>query len=346
VYREGNVFAIPTGMWSVVEACSGLRYLIASVTVGALFAYLNYQRAWKRALFIALSIAVPIAANFVRAYMIVMIGHLSGMKLAVGVDHFIYGWVFFGIVVGLLFWLGSFWGDPAPHAGNEHRSIAQGRPATSAGMAAAALGCLAIAGVWSAYAAHLDATDTGPAQVRLASPAGASGWLADPAADVSWRPRYVGAAASTFQVYRKGASTVALYVGYYSEQRQGAELVNFMNRVDTAPAWVDVGTGVRTEDVGAPVALRETHLRGKAERLLVWEWYRIGKNELSNPFLAKALLARDKLLGRGDASAAIVFAAPHEANPEAAAESLRQFAREMRPSLDAALAAVKLEKPQ
>jgi len=39
---------------------------------------------------------VPIIANWLRAYMIVMIGHLSGNKLAVGVDHLIYGWLFFG----------------------------------------------------------------------------------------------------------------------------------------------------------------------------------------------------------------------------------------------------------
>ena len=43
VYREGTFFAIPSGSWSVVEACSGLRYLIASVTVGALYAYLTYR---------------------------------------------------------------------------------------------------------------------------------------------------------------------------------------------------------------------------------------------------------------------------------------------------------------
>ena len=41
-----------------------------------------------------LSIVVPIVANGGRAYMIVMIGHLSGMKLAVGADHLVYGWVF------------------------------------------------------------------------------------------------------------------------------------------------------------------------------------------------------------------------------------------------------------
>ena len=33
VLRDGMTFQIPTGSWSVVEACSGLRYLIASVTV-------------------------------------------------------------------------------------------------------------------------------------------------------------------------------------------------------------------------------------------------------------------------------------------------------------------------
>ena len=54
-------------------------------------------------MFIAASIVVPIVANWLRAYMIVMIGHLSNNKYAVGVDHLIYGWVFFGVVMMLLF---------------------------------------------------------------------------------------------------------------------------------------------------------------------------------------------------------------------------------------------------
>ena len=41
VYREGSFFSIPSGNWSVVEACSGLRYLIASFTLGTLYAYLD-----------------------------------------------------------------------------------------------------------------------------------------------------------------------------------------------------------------------------------------------------------------------------------------------------------------
>ncbi len=113
VYREGTFFTIPSGNWSVVEGCSGLRYLIASITVGALYAYLSYRKLWKRVLFVALSVIVPIIANGLRAYMIVMIAHLSDMKLALGVDHLIYGWVFFGVVMLLLFWVGSYWRDDA-----------------------------------------------------------------------------------------------------------------------------------------------------------------------------------------------------------------------------------------
>jgi exosortase A len=109
IYREGNNFVIPSGRWSVVEACSGLRYLIASITLGLLYAYLTYSSLLRRSLFVLASVLVPIVANWVRAYMIVMIGHLSGMKYAAGVDHLLYGWVFFGLVMLMLFWIGSRW---------------------------------------------------------------------------------------------------------------------------------------------------------------------------------------------------------------------------------------------
>jgi len=345
VYREGNFFAIPSGQWSVVEACSGLRYLIASLTVGALFAYLNYQRAWKRVLFIALSLAVPIVANFLRAYMIVMIGHLSNMKLAVGVDHFLYGWVFFGIVIGLLFWLGSFWRDPAPSIEQEATGHLNGRPVSSLASVAAGVGVLAAIGVWPLYAAHLDNVAAGRAPVFLASPQPASGWIADPAATFNWRPRYTGAAASSFEVYRKDGRTVALYVGYYRNQRPGAELVSSTNRLDT-PSWRNIGAAARTENFGEALDLRETHLRAGTSLLLVWEWYRIGDSDLINPYIAKALLARDRLLGRSDDSAVIILTVPYDERPELAAETLREFARQMRPSLLAALAAAKLGNSQ
>jgi exosortase A len=58
VYREGLYFSLPTGNWSVVQACSGIRYLIASVTLGCLFAYLTYSSTLKRVVFVLASIVV------------------------------------------------------------------------------------------------------------------------------------------------------------------------------------------------------------------------------------------------------------------------------------------------
>ena len=91
VYNDGLYIFLPSGNWLVAEACSGIRYLLASFTLGCLFAYLSYQTAAKRLLFCLASIAVPVLANGLRAYIIVMLGHLSDMTIATGVDHIIYG---------------------------------------------------------------------------------------------------------------------------------------------------------------------------------------------------------------------------------------------------------------
>jgi len=102
VYREGFLIVVPNGRWSIVEACSGVRYLIASLMVGTLFAYLHYRAHWRRWVFVAFSAVVPIIANWVRAYLVILLGYLSNNRLAAGVDHIIYGWVFFGIVMLLM----------------------------------------------------------------------------------------------------------------------------------------------------------------------------------------------------------------------------------------------------
>jgi len=340
VYREGTFFTIPSGHWAVAEACSGLRYLIASVTVGAVYAYLTYRTWWKRALFLALSTAVPLGANFVRAYMIVLVGHLSSMKLAVGVDHLIYGWVFFGLVIGLLFWLGSFWREPAAPVPSA-RAFDPARSARAASFAFAAAGTVLLAAAWPLCVPYIDRTD--PAPVRLTAPAAAAGWSVEPQKDMDWQPHYPGAAASTLAVYRHGESRVAVYLGYYRNQHQGAELVSSLNLIaGAAPSpWSRIGESTDTVELpnGKVVELRQTRLGSAAGRLLVWDWYRIGGRDLSNPYVAKALLARDKLLRRADDSVAIVLAAPYEARPQAAAETLRVFTREMLPAIDHALGA-------
>ena len=342
VFHEGTFFTIPSGNWSVVEGCSGLRYLIASITVGALYAYLNYWRLWKRVLFVVLSVLVPLIANGLRAYMIVMIAHLSDMKLALGIDHLIYGWLFFGLVMLLLFWLGTFWRDPASDTiGRRIDTSQRGVRLSRAAAIGSAVAAVVIAAVWPLYAAYLERASGASDIPVLATPASASGWSAETMALTDWRPRYGGTSASVVQVYRKGDRAVLLYLGYYRQQRQGAELVTSQNMMvkQKHPVWANVGESRRQEDLaGVPTNIRETQLRSVGQRLMIWDWFRISRRDLSNPYVAKLLLARDRLLGRGDDAAAIIVAMPYDERTEIAEETLRQFVHDMLPSIDAALA--------
>ena len=344
VLREGTFFVIPSGQWSVVEGCSGLRYLIASVTVGTLYGYLTYTRTWKRALFALLSILVPIVANGFRAYGIVMIAHLSDMRLALGIDHFIYGWVWFGIVMLLLFWVGAYWRDPLPQS-TESSAAMEPRPVMQSGLAAAAVAIAGVAAAGPLYAAWLERADA-RAQVSLPAPVDIAGWHRVERPLTDWRPHYSGAAASRFDVYEKDGRFVAVYLGFYRHQRRGAELVTSTNVmvVQKHPVWSNVGEASATEQVGAAaVSLRETRLRSTTQRLLVWDWYWISGRQLSNPYLAKVYLAADKLLGAGDDAAAVILATPYDDQPESARQTLREFAAAMQPSVQATLVLARKE---
>jgi len=349
VFREGLFFTIPSGNWSVVEGCSGVRYLIASLTVGVLFAYLSYRRTWKRLLFVTLSVIVPIIANGFRAYLIVMIAHLSDNRLAHGVDHFIYGWVFFGLVMLLLFWIGSSWRDPDATQAEAARPASPTRRArTPAIVAGYVVVTLALAGVWPSYAAYLDRDDTASSQpaLRLVAPAAAGGWVPDPAPLTDWRPHYDPASATIFQVYRKGERVVALHLGYYHHQRRGAQLVNSWNImvVQKHPVWTNLSES-RTRDALGPGTLdvRETRLRSLQQRLLIWDWFRIGSHDVVDPYIAKAMLAWEKLANRGDDGTAIILATPYDDPSQPPVATLSEFARDMIPSINAALAHAEAE---
>lgn len=338
VYREGLFFSIPSGDWSVVEGCSGLRYLIASVTLGVLYAYLTY-RSWKRRLLFSLAaVIVPIFANSGRAYMIVMIAHLSDMKLALGVDHYIYGWVFFGFVMLLLFWIGSFWREdqqpPVEKPVTPSQAVGRARP-----LAAAVVATLVVAGIWPAYAAWLAARPLPPMpELRVEA---AAGWQpAEPFTD--WVPHWVGADRTLRQTYAQAGRSVMLELNYYVTQRQDAELINSQNFMirQKDPLWSNVGEGIVTVEIGGHTrAVRQAKLRrANGQRLLVWQWNLINGAPTVSDHKAKLVLALDRVRMRRDDGLSVLIATPYEEpGREAAAAALARFAADMEPAIRATL---------
>ena len=317
VYREGLQFVIPSGHWSVVEACSGVRYLIASLMVGTLFAYLNYQSSKRRLIFVAVSVVVPILANWMRAYLIVMLGHLSGNKLAAGVDHLIYGWLFFGVVVMLMFIIGARWSEPEKVSGMS----ATGSPAPQQTVTAARLWAITLCLAALVTLPHITlwaierSEGTGP--VSFTAPeALAESWQAVRPGVADFKPAFQNPTAEINASYASQGRTVGLYLGYYRHQDYSRKLVSSINVlvVSNNPQWAQVASASRFVTLGGkPVAMRTAELRGTPlagqgdpNRLVVRQIYWINGTLTANDYLAKVYSAFYRLMGRGDESAVII----------------------------------------
>lgn len=351
VFREALQFVIPSGSWSVVQACSGIRYLMASVMVGTLFAYLNYRTTAKRWAFVVVAIVTPLVANWLRAYMIVMLGHLSGNTLAVGVDHIIYGWVFFGIIMLAMFMIGARWSDPdaEPVLGST-RGAGQdtGSPNRFATALIVALALVALPTGLRTLAASAGAHGQ-PSLAALELPGWT--WTAEPLTD--WKPHFTNPAATLHGRFEaaEGGPAVGVYVGYYRDQRHGRQLVTSVNVLvddEGGKTWSRSGSGAAEVD-GQP--WRTAELRGQAlsqvsgggsqaPRLRVWQVYWINGRFFASDWQAKVYGVWQALLGHGDDAAVVfIYADKAAAGPDDAL--LRDFVHQNLTRLDTALRGVR-----
>lgn len=340
VYREGSFFSIPSGNWSVVEACSGVRYLIASVTLGTLYAYLTYHSTIRRLIFIVCSILVPIIANGMRAFLIVMTGHLSDMKLAVGVDHLIYGWVFFGLVMLLLFWLGSFWReDHLPVVTEQQHTNASKQEISPVSikttLSIAGLVALVVA-IWPAYLHFLqNKVDAYPLPTISISDLSGK-WQANSMQFSDWVPDYNGSPGQFVGHFQSRDQHVSLYVTYYRDQQQTGKLISSSNLLVAGKesGWRNVSGSAKEVTLGEnKLSIHENLLHASSDKLLVWRWFWLINQETANPYLGKAIQAMNQILGRGDDGAEIIVAAAYEHDPEEAMSVLHEFVADMRPAI-------------
>jgi exosortase A len=334
VFREGPYFTLPSGEWNVVEGCSGLRYLISSITLGVLYAYLTYRTLWKRVAFSLAAVIVPVFANGMRATLIVLIAHYSDMKLALGVDHFIYGWVWFGIVMLAMFWVGLIWREdldepPLP------ATAAKANPAYAAVLALAALLAL-----FPLYEGRLASRAIATPNLELPSPA--QGWVKVELPFSTWEPHWIGMDRQLIGHYRQGDQQVLLFVAWYGAQRQDAELINTQNYMvrQKHPEWRDMRRlETKTEVAGQQLPMAESGLmaQGGNQRILAWQWHRIDGKDGIDPYRAKIDLALAKLMGQSDEAAAIIVATTYTENAKAAADTLKAFIAAHKSALDSQL---------
>ncbi len=335
VYLDGIFIHIPSGSFEVAEACAGLRFLITSIALGVIFAYEFYRQLWRRALFMALSVIVPIIANGFRATGIVLLAHYSDYEIAAGADHITYGLIFLSLVLFCLLGIGYSFREPyseiaaaaapsATPAAQPADNQAAARVLSLLRFPAAAAGVLLIAVASWTYATQVVGTDE-KSRASLSSPA-AGPWHAVAPVPTDWQPTFPNASQEIMQSYSDGARRVDVYLAFFAQQRQGAEAVNWMNSLAGAAPWTRGGGGsLEVQVSGQSIAANYERIVARERRRTIWYWYWVDGRLTDSPLYAKVLEAKAKLLRGEQAAAVIALATDSTDDPKVAQAALSEF---------------------
>ncbi len=322
VFHDGIMIETPSGLFEVAEACAGIRFLIANIMVGALFAHLAMTRLWRWALFMAVAVALPIVANGFRAFGIILIAYLTDNKYAAGVDHLVYGWGFFAAIMLAFLAIGNAIADwsPAGDGVDGFAGVSAGRVWRLWMVLPVALGVMA-APLYAAAVLEQEGGDGALDPKLMVDPAlaldlGADCKTAMPSGE-GWRPRFERADMTQGLVIDCGGQPVDLFLAYYAREREGAELIQHGNRLADGESWTRLAASWHAADIdGLPATLRKEELFGRAAGdRLVLAWYWIGGRAFARDWQAKAYRLYRKLIGEDEPAALIALSAPYAERP-------------------------------
>lgn len=102
VLREGNIIDLGVSQLQVVDACSGLRYLMPLFLMALLVGYFFNKRLWQRAILIFVVVPLSIFVNSIRIWITGLLTARGYEKLAQSFFHDFSGWLIFMVAGGVL----------------------------------------------------------------------------------------------------------------------------------------------------------------------------------------------------------------------------------------------------
>jgi exosortase A len=343
VYREGNNFSIPSGDWSVVETCSGIRYVFACLTVAALYAWTIYRSTVRRLLFIASALAIAIVANWIRAYGIVMIGHLSDNQLAIGVDHFVSGGVLFAVIMATVFSLGALWREDSAEGQRSRpadaaRTSPPADPTLRNGAAVVAAAATLI--VWPLISLEINKAPA-TTSARIADVRSRAGWIRVQEPSVAWKPHVSNPLQTRVQTFAKDGQQVSVYLATFGRPSPNSKVTSALNQLVSSDDrdWKMVQRGLTEASWRSEiVAVNSATLLGRDVSVTAWQWYWIDGTMTTSPLRAALLQVLARLRGQTELSAwVMVFT--QDASGDSERPALGPFLSDMLESIDQTLSA-------
>jgi exosortase A len=297
-FTEGTTFELTNGRFEIAEACAGLRFLVATVTLGVLFSYLVYRKIYKVVLFLIASVVVPLIGNGLRCVGIILLAHFTSNKYGAGADHIVYGWGFNVAILLILILLGSLFRDDAQEAA--FVPTPNGKQDTFQHLAIVMAIAAILVSAGPAFAWWRDARPALPNASVIIDYLQAGGWQEKDKSD-NWLPHFPGADAQVLMSLGSplGAPPIDLFVGYYARPRAGHTVTAHLNLAWDESAWNGAASGVASASTGRnEIRLQETVINSGPQKRLIWSAYWVDGHFTLSPLTVKLLQAKAAFEGQ------------------------------------------------
>jgi len=288
VFKDEMYLTIPEGVFVIEEGCGGFRYFISGLSLGLIFAHLNFRSFNQQITIVVLAVALSIVTNWVRVMIVIWAGHVTDMQHPYVKAHVNLGWYVFAIAFALYFFLCNrlIPNTPTKKVRDERSSSIQ-QPKVPRNKTIGGLILLALLApkliIDQLASANVDSTPEFQFET-------VQKWNT-PALNISdWAPIYKGAEQRQVATYTNGALSVDIFYALYQEQSQGQELINFTNSI-TNDNWAeftpkDTQLSIHKGTLNDVKKIRANTSQGERT---IWMWYNISGVETSDRRLAKLL---------------------------------------------------------
>ena len=361
-YREGNIIDLGFTQLQVVDACSGLRYLIPLFLMGILMAYFYRAALWKRLIIVFSTIPLSIITNSLRIALTAILYPFLGPAAAEGFFHDFSGWAIFMVSLAVL--LSEIWVlrkiMPRPGEGfmkkkgtdngrdkfdsenlEKHDSAVETKNARSFFTQPQFVVAVAILTATLAIYSIVDFREKIPISRPISQfPLVVGGWegkrqfLDQKSIDALQFSDYV-----SIDYSKQGNSPVNLYVAYYESQHKGRS-IHSPETCLPGSGWIFNQSGKRTIPLSGKNSSSITVMRAIMEksgnRQLVYFWFNQRGRILTNAYQMKIYNFWDALIKKRTDGALIRVISPvaSSENIEDADKRLQSFIREIIPLLN------------